>query len=149
MPKSKRQLLFATVVILALMIIAISLIIQRAHNRETNIRVMKSALNGVGVQVATPGDPFYSIYDKAVENISNRNYEEAIVQLNQSLKYIGIGLEKGMVYKRLAEIYKIKGDLKQELFYVEQWPKYSMNAQLNEEASRRAVEIRQILATKN
>jgi hypothetical protein len=35
------------------------------------------------------------------------------------------------------------------LFYVEEWPKYSMNQQINEEAKRRAAEIRRQIAAKS
>jgi tetratricopeptide (TPR) repeat protein len=99
-------------------------------------------------QLAVDGrDPFYGIYDRAIASINVGNYDEAITLLNQALEHIGMGLEKGMVYKRLAEIYKVKGDLNKELYYAEEFPKYSMNKELNQQFLQRAAEIRQILAS--
>ena len=91
------------------------------------------------------GDKFYNLYGKARESISAGHYEDAIKFLNESESYVGDGLEKGMVYKKLAEIYRKQGNLEKELYYVEEWPKYSMNQQINEEAKSRAAEIRRIL----
>lgn len=92
---------------------------------------------------------FYDLYGKARDSAKVGDYDTAIKLLNESLPHIGIGLERGMVYKKLAEIYQTQGNLEKELYYVKEFPKYSMNAQLNEEASRRAAEIRQLLAIKN
>ncbi len=92
---------------------------------------------------------FYDLYGKARNSAKAGDYESAIKLLNESLLHVGDGLEKGMVYKKLAEIYRTQDNLEKELFYVEEWPKYSMNPQLNEEAKLRAAKIRQLLATKN
>ena len=92
---------------------------------------------------------FYDLYGRARESSKAGDYDMAIKLLNESLPYVGIGLEKGMVYKKLAEVYHKQGNLEKELFYIEEWPKYSMNQQLNEEAKHRAAEIRSLLAAKN
>ena len=93
-------------------------------------------------QSMTIGRQFYDLYGKARESIKINDYDSAIAYLNESLQYVGIGLEKGMVYSKLAEIYRVQGNLERELFYIDQVPKYTLNEQINEEAKRRAAEIR-------
>lgn len=92
---------------------------------------------------------FYDLFNKALDASNSGNQETAIKLLNESLPHVGIGIEKGMVYKKLAEIYRGQGNLEKELFYVQEWPKYSMNQQINEEAKFRATEIHSFLAAKN
>lgn len=98
---------------------------------------------------ANSAKPFFDLFNKALEASNSGDQETAIKLLNQSISYANYGLAKGMVYKKLAEIHRAQGNLGKELFYVEEWPKYSMNQQLNEEAKRRAAEIRSLLAAKN
>lgn len=99
-------------------------------------------------QSADSGKLFYDLYGKAKKSVKTNDYESAIKYLNRSLEYVGMGLEKGMVYSKLAEIYKTQGDLEKELFYVQQIPQYTLNEKINEEAKLRAAEIRSLLAAK-
>lgn len=99
-------------------------------------------------QSADSGKLFYDLYGKAKESIKTNDYESAIMYLNRSLEYVGMGLEKGMVYSKLAEIYKTQGNLEKELFYVQQIPQYTLNEKINEEAKHRVAEIRSLLARK-
>lgn len=92
---------------------------------------------------------FYDLFNKGLEASNSGDQQTAIKLLNECLPYVGIGLEKGMVYKKLAEIYRTQGNLEKELFYIEEWPKYSMNKELNEEATLRAAELRQLLAAES
>ena len=85
---------------------------------------------------------FYDLYGRARDRAKAGDYDNAIKLLNDSLSYVGDGLEKGMVYKKLAEIYRAQGNLEKELFYIEEFPKYSMNKELNEEAKLRTAELR-------
>lgn len=92
---------------------------------------------------------FYDLYGKARDSVEVGDYDTAIKLLNESLSHIGIGLERGMVYKKLAEIYRAQGNLEKELYYIEELPKYSMNQQFNEELKLRATEIHKLLSAKN
>ena len=51
-------------------------------------------------------DPFYRLYERAQEEMDNKEYENAVKSLEESLPFAKISIEKGMVYVRLAEIYK-------------------------------------------
>lgn len=95
---------------------------------------------------------FYDLYGKARNSTKAGDYENAIKLLNESLSYVGDGLEKGMVYKDLAQIYRDLGNLEKELEYVELLPKYTMNEDIKLGCAKRAEEIRMIMAnpgTKN
>lgn len=89
---------------------------------------------------------FSDLFGEALKNIDAKNYNAAISNLNDSLKYVGIGTEISMVYRKLVEIYKIQGNLEKELYYLEQIPKYTMSDRIKKECNDRAQEIRRQLA---
>jgi tetratricopeptide (TPR) repeat protein len=88
---------------------------------------------------------FYDLYGKARESIKVGDYEMAIKLLNDSLPHVGIGIEKGMVYRELTEIYRDLGNLNKELKYIELLPKYTMNDTEKLRCAQRAEEIRSIM----
>lgn len=92
---------------------------------------------------------FYEKYRLALDNLETRNFSEAIKLFNECIPQAGIGIEKGMVYDRLAKIYRELNDLESELKYTELTIKFSANQVLNDDYRNRAIEIRQLLATKS
>lgn len=97
-------------------------------------------------QSAASGRDFYDLNGKAGDSIKAGDYQNAIKLLNESLPHVGIGIEKGMVYKKLAEIYRDLGDMENELKYLELLPKYVMNQDVKNRVAMRVEEIRSILA---
>ncbi len=91
---------------------------------------------------------FYEKYRRALDQLKHENYQEAIQSFNECVPEAGIGIEKGMVYNRLVQIYKALDDPQNELKYTELTIKFSANTVLNEELSRRAAELRQLLSAK-
>lgn len=95
---------------------------------------------------------FYDLYGKGKSNMAAGNYREAIKFFNESLKHVGIIIEKDMVYGKLAEIYRFQGNLEQELKYMEAVlatiPKDAPPSKLRDQDYQRVAELRQLLAAK-
>ena len=89
---------------------------------------------------------FYEKYRLALDNLETKNFPEAIRLFNECIPDAGLGIEKGMVYNRLAQIYKELNDLRSELIYTELTIKFSANKVLNEERAHRVAQLRQLLA---
>jgi len=145
----KNSVIFSLVFILAIAVASFLIKGQKKDQVADTIFLGPKEYKATFQESAKSAKPFYDLFNKALEASNSGDQETAIKLLNESLPYVGISFEKGMVYKKLAEIYRTQNNLEKELFYIEEWPKYSMNSQLNEEAKLRAAEIRQLFAAKN
>jgi len=96
---------------------------------------------------------FYDLYRQALNKMELKDYETAIKLLNESLPYVGIIIERDMVYTSLAEVYRAQGNLEQELKYLEavlsSIPKDAPPSDVRDKNYKRVTELRQLLAKKS
>jgi tetratricopeptide (TPR) repeat protein len=100
-------------------------------------------------QSVKSGKAFSDLFGAGLNSKKAGDYATAIKQFNECLPHASMGPEVAMVYEQLAEIYRLQGNLEKELFYIEEWPKYTMSDREKKECALRAAEIRQILSTQS
>lgn len=88
---------------------------------------------------------FSNLFREGLNNKKIENYIVAIKLFNECLPYAELGPEVAMVYEQLAEIYRLQNNPEKELFYIEEWPKYTMSNREKKECAERAVYLRSIL----